>query len=134
MCEILSRFSTIKIAKEDIIVYKYVNISRSGIIFSPIKFFNYKLKEKYITELEKVSIFSLVRKTGSGFYSYDELPPDFYSYKEIPLRLFSYKIVKCIIPKGSKYYRTKYKQIFKNFFGFRSRIYISDQIIIDEIL
>ncbi len=110
-------------AKEPIVVYKVVFVKNER-IESCFQKFHYELGHKYkISELKLLfSIPALVGlacyKVFEGFHSYNN-----YNIIHLqPLVDFPHiKIAKCIIPKGSKYYRNK-KQT------------VSNAIIISEIL
>lgn len=105
MCIYNRNKPTLKIAEEDIICYKLVNI-----YYKPISWFTrifrkkpklayfssfargykYKLGKLEVTNLEEFhTVFKCCFASGGGFYSYD-------------MAIFGN--VKCIIPKGAKYY------------------------------
>lgn len=107
MCEHLSRVPAVQIADKDITVYKHVYkvpkkykwfpFIKKVIIYSSIRKFQYKLGKTYTTVLGKwhkahLSPYNLYSST-TGFYSYSE-----------SVRFDWNANVKCIIPKGSKYY------------------------------
>lgn len=107
----------LQIADEDIVVYKCVEIRYKRILFGLVRkvnyysslfqLFKYLPNKIYNTELDEFSSNSLKRYfSRRGFYSYENR---------------EHGNVKCIIPKGAKYYRCV--EVFTN-----EVIYHSDKI------
>ena len=95
MCFIKKRrFSLPKIAREDIFCYKIV--LRFNVSFvSLIQGFPYVRGETYKTRfIPHEKFFKMY--ISRGFHSYINMPPEIY---------LKYRIVKCIIPKGTRYYK-----------------------------
>ena len=129
MCTYTDRLPELQIAKEDIIVYKYVNI-----IYKPKSIFDFLFKRKRIKYFEskytsfkykphveyKTILDPFIRsfkdptvfESGSGFYSFKDVN--------------DCCNVKCIIPKGSEYFLVR-----NMIYGYYDQwIYHSDRIII----
>lgn len=97
MCVIVDECPELKTAEEDIVVYKYVIVSykrnKKPSIQSLIRHFPYELNKEYQTTLDHFE------RTYSRYYS----KRGFYSWKDRDAKQIIIN-VKCIIPKGSKYY------------------------------
>lgn len=104
MCTTTLDEPKLQIAKKNIVVYKKVDISKykksifpwKNYVFSDIKEFKYILRKTYKTKLEPFFCAPYFNWycwcSGSGFYSFKDR--------------MSYVNVKCIIPKGSRFYLT----------------------------
>ena len=129
MCLIININSRIRTAKEDIVVYKYFNKDSS--LTTPYMNYVYKVNKLYVTTIviDKIkfteciffdeivlcnyNINGYVKEISDGFHSVSELRRvNRYNHKTIR---------RCIIPKGSKYYKDK------------TDLIVSNQIIIKEI-
>lgn len=124
MCSVVDYKPELKIATEDIVCYKSVYVKKKSYLFglikrykikSTIKGFKYKLNKLYKTKLCPFRRIVGLYYSDSGFYSYKNN---------------NNCEVKCVIPKGSKYYLTPGNTKI----GFYEEIYISDKIKIVEIL
>jgi len=109
MCFIVSPFDTkVKIAKKDIICWK-VMLKAKGYYVSFVRYKKYIRNERYNV---KFRIKNMDREPFS------EINIGFHSYKEIPAHSKWSTLVRCIIPKGTRY--------FEN-----DMYFISESIIID---
>lgn len=105
MCTYTKRKPKLMVADKDIVTYKYVSIRRKSYLFGLIKVikkytgifshFEYEPNKTYTTTLDpfREGIDEEEWKSGSGFYSYASKN--------------TCRNVKCIIPKGSHYYKCK---------------------------
>lgn len=110
-----------KIAEENIICYK-IYIFRNGFVSPYLRSPIPKLKEKITTELQNDGSY-LIEKGFHSFINLSDAEGDakfFSRYYEIKA-----VISKCIIPKGSKYYKGKFGTIPS---------YCSESIIVDTIV
>lgn len=118
MCWVSYKPPVKKIAKKDILVYKFVNI-RSYLTNRCISFFfnfTYILDMKYNTyiEIRKVGKGERYRWAGhEGFHSYYDKKTALLEYELYKINKFT-SIVKCIIPKGSEYYINEENEIISN--------------------
>lgn len=120
MCIVTDVKPELKTAEEDIVVYKKVCVSKKTKFFgliktqeisSDVRGFKYKLNKLYHTTLDPFKCNYIT----DGYYS----KRGFYSWKEN-----HWANVKCIIPKGAKYYLCRDGL----------EIYISDQIKLVELI
>lgn len=119
-------FTRKQTAKEDIVVYKrlceFGGLKNSKMYETPYREFKVKLGETYTSGLKRRSIFYF-KICNIGLHSYENVTDAFdnqYHYWEV--------IVKCIIPKGSKYYKGK----FLHYNGFASDKLIYTKEIIEK--
>lgn len=129
MCWFGERNAVLKIAEEDINVFK-IAIKSENTIISAYKGFQYKIEQLYETEinLEKGYTFASIDK---GFHSYSNKCRlikgcSHFGYSAFRImfktRLLDsfgrhavpYCRVDCIIPKGSQYYENEYGEIVSN--------------------
>lgn len=98
MCLILQEGARKKTATEDMIVYKVISLYCDGSYVTPYQYASVKLGETYTSELRKEKNDSIVE---IGIHSFKNLVDarNEKNYWDDPQ-----EIVKCIIPKGSKYY------------------------------
>ena len=135
MCWISKTPAILKIASEDIKVFKIIEKFENNII-SAYKGFRYKIGQLYETEIRLTETFSSAF-IQQGFHSYSnecrlerdctylEQPAFRIMFKGSRLDGFSkvsYYKVNCIIPKGSQYYENEFGEI------------VSNKIIIKEII
>ena len=111
MCLKIKIFSRKKIAKEDIVCYKGLLDYEDDELFTPFQEFSIKIGETYHSELKRTKFLSNEVDLGIHSLSNYESAKDAIMYYHI--------IVKCIIPKGSKYYEgtwtnEKYKSYASN--------------------
>ena len=113
-----------KTATRDITCYKVMLQKRNGKVFSFVTDFEYVCDRKYETEMRVV--------TGTG-YNYGEIENGFHSfmypwYKLRNKYVYARRVtgeatlVKCVIPKGSIYYKNPYDGEF-----------VSNSIIVKEL-
>lgn len=137
MCTITYTEPTLETAKKDIVVYKIVGsliykkrtlidklLCRKAKLFSCMS--QYK-EFKYLTGIVHETILDPFNKMQSYLHGYNgyESGRGFYSYANKPSSIFT--IVKCVIPKGAKYYLA-YDEFAEKY------IYTSNKIkIISEI-
>lgn len=106
MCLELPLFNKEKVAKEDIVCYKYVDI-RSNLIFTTFHRAIVEIGKTYESKLIKSKYYWLF-----GFMPYSYIGDGLHTFKTyygclasfINTALETTKIVKCVIPAGSKYY------------------------------
>lgn len=122
MC-LITRNSIPIIAKKDIICYKIYNKTEEGYLSSP--YLGYIASMQNFTELEPNPIGSdhkyIINK---GFHSFKHLKNAKLDVQFYPFLYTDNIIYKCIIPKGSKYYRGL----------FAGRVsYCSESLILKEV-
>lgn len=137
------------IAEEDITCYKVMIRDNNGQLTSMVKFFPYELNKSYHSEigLDSLTISSVVVKKD---YVINTAEKGFHSFRDIKNAILDYigcginkVMVKCIIPKGSIYYKG-YDTVTKNLATcstmeevedcYACETYVSDSIIIKEIV
>ena len=134
------------IAEEDITCYKVMIREDNGQLISMVKDFPYELNKTYHSEIGLRNFTTLLKG-----YIISTVEEGFHSYKDIKNATLDYVcylsggtvMVKCIIPKGSIYYKG-YNTITKDittcstmeevekFYAYET--YVSDSIIIKEIV
>lgn len=107
MCLNRNILSYKKTASTDIVCYKFVICDKRGYLQTPYQYESVEIGETYDSEL-KSSYFSV----EEGLHSFKTLK-DCTNYKSFWRTCI---IVKCIIPKGSRYYKGK----FMGFKGYAS--------------
>jgi hypothetical protein len=137
MCWISEKPAILKIASEDIKVFKIVEKFENNII-SVYRGYEYKIGKLYETEIGLTET-SSITFIHYGFHSYSDkckLDPNGTYFKQPAFRIMfkdicldefscrglSYYKVDCIIPKGSQYYENDRGEI------------VSDKIILKEII
>lgn len=138
------------IAEEDITCYKVMIRDGNGQLKSLVKYFPYELNKTYHSEIgldNSLTISSVVVKKD---YVINTAEIGFHSYRDIKNATLDYieygkpkVMVKCIIPKGSTYYKG-YDTVTKNLATcstmeevedcYACETYVSDNIIIKEIV
>lgn len=118
MCLIVKKGTPIKIAEEDIVCYKKLDIYKvkDGMkLKSPYQYFVYKLGEEYRTSFgieENIELGKNAWWADSRTEYFYKLFPlqnlmaynqGFHSYKKDEIRNWERPNVECIIPKGSQY-------------------------------
>lgn len=145
MClDLMKDDSTLKVAKEDIICYKWLLKYRDGALFSPYQQKQYQLNSR-IRDVKR-SIREVKRReaygpdgdrlthtlTQGGFHTFKN--------KEDALCLLKYDVyvggplnvlVECTIPKGSKYYEGYFKDWG---YGAAFESYASKELIVGDIV
>jgi len=100
MCLTLNKESKLRVATRDIKVYKMMMIRSDGKEITP--FNDYELKQTNITELQiKPSIHYSI---DLGFHSYAKLSDANAQAKCWDADNYDHYVVRCIIPKGAKYW------------------------------
>ena len=98
MCLVLkSTFTWAKKAKKDIIVYKVIK-EDNGMYKTPCQNFVVKIGETYTSKLNKHS--SVVEEGLHSFENFSDA-----NFEAMCCIWHKHIVVKCIIPKGSKYYK-----------------------------
>lgn len=122
MC-LTTRNSIPIIAKKDIICYKIYNKTEEGYLSSP--YLGYIASMQNFTKLESTPISNgCAYLINNGFHSFKHLKDAKHEIKWYPFIYKNNIIYKCIIPKGSKYYRG----IFAG-----SIAYCSESLILKEV-
>lgn len=104
------------------------DVTRMKLIDSPVRCFTYIMGKKYgpIDIKPLLTHIPRVHRITRGFHSFPSLEVAL-RYKNNIYHYSCYKVCKCIIPKGSWYY--------KGFIGYSTnKGYVSDSIIIKEIM
>ena len=119
MCWISYKPPVKKIAKKDILVYKFVNYNYYNPLINKctsfFRNFSYKFGVKYNTDI-KIEFDNSVCAMWvgrEGFHSYCNKKTALYNSKVYVLSPFT-TVVKCIIPKGSEYYVNNQYEIISN--------------------
>lgn len=124
MCTWTDKEPKLEVAKKDIVVFKSVYIDRRSYFFGlikrlryigEIKHFKYKPNKVYKTTLDPFTlhITRVFWISGRGFYSYSSK---------------RFGNVKCIIPKGSHYYKCRDRKIPSQIIYHSDKIKILSQI------
>ena len=103
MClELKSKLTRVQTAKRDITVYKVLRKSPTGNMVTPYKEMLIKLGGTYISRLKRENDGSemIITRGLHSFATLKEAREEFYSWGGD-----DHIVVKCIIPKGAKYYR-----------------------------
>lgn len=132
MCLIIRKNAKVKTAKKDIVCYKVVEKRVKSGYVTP--FFNMPISigEEYgdASLKKKITYFSIVVEEGYHSLKTFEDAMDYTAMLMLAHQFCSFAIVKCVIPKGAKYY----DGMTENTIGKRKNGYASDKIRYVEVV
>ena len=119
-----------KVAKEDLVCYKILEAHDFGRLFTPCRYASVHLGEQIDSELDEKPLGQEVRYGLHTLCDKEEAVELLKTYRDVFKHQFV--LVRCVIPKGAKYYKGKYLSSYFNVMGGELASYCSDKIVYDN--
>lgn len=119
-----------KVAKEDLVCYKILEVFSDGDLRSPFRYIRVHLGEQMESELDEKPNGSEVRYGLHTLCDKEEAVGLLKTYRDVFMCQFV--LVRCVIPKGAKYYKGKYLSSYFNVMGGELKSACSDKLVYDN--
>lgn len=119
-----------KVAKEDLVCYKILEVFNDDDLRSPFRYIRVHLGEQMESELDEKPNGSEVRYGLHTLCDKEEAVELLKTYRDVFKCQFV--LVRCVIPKGARFYKGKYLSTYFRVAGGELGSYCSDRIVYDN--
>lgn len=119
-----------KVAKEDLVCYKILEVFGDVDLRTPFRYASVHLGEQMVSELDENPIVKEVRYGIHTLCDKEEAIELLKTYRDTFKHRFL--LVRCVIPKGARFYKGKYLSTYFRVAGGELGSYCSDRIVYDN--